>query len=67
MLPSRTLKRSRIATRSTGIAGQLVEVADDLAEMFYLKGRVAEKAENVLRAALTWGGRMTSIGGPLSK
>lgn len=38
--------------------GPAVEVADELAETFYLKGRVAEKAENVpaSRADLGWAG-----------
>jgi hypothetical protein len=38
--------------------GLAVEVADELAETFYLKGRVAEKAENVpaSRADLGWAG-----------
>jgi hypothetical protein len=36
--------------------GPVVEVADELAETFYLKGRVAEKAENVTarRSDLGW-------------
>jgi hypothetical protein len=47
--------------------GPAVEVADELAEPFYLKGRVAEKAENApaSRSELGWADEF--FGAPLSK